>query len=105
MNKLVYVLALGVTGIALTVATTVTADTTGSFVDGTTTSQQVALTDANTDVTTTIAGVTDNNASIEIIGTDDAVLGTVDTTTEVTANDTTVTGGTATLEADLTPQA
>lgn len=105
MNKLVYVLTLGVAAVAITITTTVDTNTTGTFTDGEVSNQNVVLSDTNVvDVNNTVETGSQTEASIEITdGT--RILGTVDTTTSVSEKDTTVDSANVDVTADITAQA
>ncbi len=104
MNKLVYVLALGVTGIALTVATTVSTDTSATFA-GASANETITVAGTEVNLTNSVLTGTQSEAQIEIQDASGDTLGTFDTTTTVAEEKTEVTGDASVdVTANLTDQ-
>ncbi len=105
MNKLVYVLALGVTGIAITVATTVTTDTTASFA-GANAAQTVTVDTESVLLTNNVTqGSESNEAQVVIEDAAGTEIGTIDTTTQITGTDSSVESASADATATLSAKA
>lgn len=101
MNKLVYILTLGIAAIAVTITTTVATTTTGTFTDGVSTNEVATVDPQSVTIDNTVTEGTQDNVAIEIQDSKDNVLGTVSTDATVVEEGTAVNGATATVTGDI----
>lgn len=104
MNKLVYILTLGVAAVAITLTTTVGTETTAGFADGGQSTQNVAVDAQNVTAENTVVAGTQSEAQIQITDGSE-VLGTITTDTTVNEESTVVDSANADVTGDITAQA